>query len=80
MDKIYQLLKCLKKSDTSTQRDIAKETGFSLGMVNTLLKNMEEQGLITIHAKKGGLNMSLLKAAMNVWKIFCVKDRWISCS
>lgn len=53
MDKIYQLLKCLKKSDTSTQRDIAKETGFSLGMVNTLLKNMEEQGLITIHAKKG---------------------------
>lgn len=46
MDKIYQLLKCLKNSDHASQRDIAKACGFSLGMVNTLLKSMEEQGLI----------------------------------
>lgn len=62
MDKIYQLLKCLKKSETSTQRDIARETGFSLGMVNTLLKNMEEQGLIIIHSIKGRFEYELTES------------------
>ena len=46
MDKIYALLKVLKNQTQASQREIARACGFSLGMVNTLLKNMEEQGLI----------------------------------
>lgn len=52
MDKIYALLKVLKNQSQLSQREIAKACGFSLGMVNTLLKNMEEQGLI-LFVQKG---------------------------
>lgn len=46
MDKIYQLLKCLKENQDLSQRQLAKLTDYSLGMVNSLLKNMEEEGFI----------------------------------
>lgn len=46
MDKIYQLLKCLKENKDLSQRQLAKLTEYSLGMVNSLLKNMEEEEFI----------------------------------
>ncbi len=64
MDKIYQLLKCLKNKNQCSQRDLAKETGFSLGMVNSLLKNMEDQKLISIHAHKGRFTYQLTESGL----------------
>lgn len=46
MDKIIRLLKILQKETINTQRNISEETGFSLGMVNTLLKQMRDRELI----------------------------------
>lgn len=51
MEKIYQLLKCLKENSNASQRQIAQASGYSLGMVNSLLKSMEEEGFIVIHQK-----------------------------
>lgn len=46
MDKIFNLLKILASDENFTQRQIAEKTGFSLGMVNTLLQRMKERKLI----------------------------------
>ena len=40
------VLRQIEQDSTSTQRDIAKNTGLSLGMVNILLKRLVKKGLI----------------------------------
>lgn len=48
MDRIYTMLQLLQAQTATSQREIAKKSGFSLGMVNTLIKTMQERGLLTI--------------------------------
>lgn len=48
MEKIFTLLCLLDKENDLNQRVIAKETGFSLGMVNTLIKTMQERELLKV--------------------------------
>lgn len=48
MDKIIELLKLLQDDQEISQRKICSKTGFSLGMVNNLLKSMTERELIKV--------------------------------
>ena len=51
MEKIYQLLKCIRDNVNATQRQMAEVSGYSLGMVNSLLKSMVDEGFITVHQR-----------------------------
>ncbi|WP_234971284.1 winged helix-turn-helix transcriptional regulator [Halanaerobium congolense] len=46
--KITDILNILNSKDSPSQREIAKEAGISLGLVNTLLKKCAKKGLIKI--------------------------------
>jgi DNA-binding MarR family transcriptional regulator len=48
MDKITEILNLIAIKDNPSQREIAKEAGISLGLVNTLLKKCAKKGLIKI--------------------------------
>ena len=48
MEREHQILSYLQNDDKATQRQIASETGFSLGSVNILLKKMIKKGLVKI--------------------------------
>jgi len=48
MESEFQILNNLKKNQYSTQRDIAKNTGLSLGNVNILIKRLVKKGLLKI--------------------------------
>ena len=43
-----QILNSIEKNSNSTQRDIAKNTGLSLGNVNILIKRLVKKGLVKI--------------------------------
>lgn len=47
-EKITDILNILDTKESPSQREIAKETGISLGLVNTLLKKCAKKGLIKI--------------------------------
>ena len=47
-EKITDVLNILDKEDNPSQREIAKKTGFSLGLVNTLIKKCAKIGLVKI--------------------------------
>jgi len=47
-EKITDILNILNSKDSPSQREIAKEAGISLGLVNTLLKKCAKKGLIKI--------------------------------
>lgn len=47
-EKITDVLNILDKTDNPSQRKIAKETGFSLGLVNILIKKCAQKGLVKI--------------------------------
>lgn len=42
----FQILRKIQKSPTSSQRELAKELGFSLGKLNYCLKALKNKGLI----------------------------------
>ncbi|MFW6274035.1 MAG: winged helix-turn-helix transcriptional regulator, partial [Halanaerobium sp.] len=46
--KITDVLQILDKEDSPSQRQIAEETGFSLGLVNILIKKAVKKGFIKI--------------------------------
>ncbi|MCC3145647.1 winged helix-turn-helix transcriptional regulator [Halanaerobium sp. Z-7514] len=46
--KITDILEILDKEDSPSQRKIAEETGFSLGLVNILIKKAVKKGLLKI--------------------------------
>ena len=48
MDKITDILNIIDSKENPSQREIAKEVGISLGLVNTLLKKCAKNGLIKI--------------------------------
>lgn len=48
LDKLFHLLKYLKNDCSLNQRELSKKSSYSLGMVNTLLKRMEDRNLIEI--------------------------------
>jgi len=47
-EKITDVLNILDKEDNPSQREIAKKTGFSLGLVNILIKKCAKKGLLKI--------------------------------
>jgi len=47
-EKITDVLTILDREDSPSQREIAKQTGFSLGLVNTLIKKCAKKGLVKI--------------------------------
>src|SRR6056297_1704699 len=47
-EKITDVLNILDKEDKPSQREIAKKTGFSLGLVNILIKKCAKKGLLKI--------------------------------
>lgn len=48
MDKYYELLKIINEVDGITQRNIAKEVDISVGKVNSTIKSMISDGIITV--------------------------------
>ena len=46
METEYKVLSHLQENETTTQRNISKRTGLSLGSVNLLLKKMVRKGLV----------------------------------
>jgi len=47
-EKITDVLTILDRKDSPSQREIAKQTGFSVGLVNTLIKKCAKKGLVKI--------------------------------
>ena len=47
-EKITDVLTILDREDNPSQREIAKQTGFSVGLVNTLIKKCAKKGLVKI--------------------------------
>ena len=45
----FQVLRKIKKNPKSTQRELAKDLGFSLGKLNYCLQSLREKGLIKIN-------------------------------
>jgi len=47
-EKITDVLTILDREDSPSQREIAKQTGFSVGLVNNLIKKCAKKGLVKI--------------------------------
>jgi DNA-binding MarR family transcriptional regulator len=47
-EKITDVLTILDREESPSQREIAKQTGFSVGLVNTLIKKCAKKGLVKI--------------------------------
>lgn len=47
-EKETSILEYIYNDDSIKQRDIAEKAGFSLGMTNAVLRNLEERGFLTI--------------------------------
>ena len=47
-EKITDVITILDREDSPSQREIAKQTGFSVGLVNTLIKKCAKKGLVKI--------------------------------
>ncbi len=52
----FELLRKIEKKPNSTQRELAKELGFSLGKLNYCLKALKGKGLIKINNFKKNPN------------------------
>jgi|TARA_B100000929_G_scaffold48467_1_gene34959 EPS-associated MarR family transcriptional regulator len=52
----FELLRKIEKKPNSTQRELAKELGFSLGKLNYCLKALKRKGLIKINNFKKNPN------------------------
>ena len=44
----FDVLRKIRKSPSSSQREMAEELGFSLGKLNYCIKSLQEKGLIKI--------------------------------
>ena len=45
----FQVLRVIDKKPNSSQRELALELGFSLGILNYCLKALKQKGLVKIH-------------------------------
>ncbi len=52
----FEILRKIKKKPESSQRELAKELGFSLGKLNYCLKELQKKGLIKIENFKKNPN------------------------
>ena len=53
MDRIGLICRYIKEDPRSTQRDLAQKTGFSVGTVNTLIKEAMQKRLIAQGKSRG---------------------------
>ena len=61
MEGLFQLLKAINKQPVTNQRDLANAVGLSVGKVNALLRDAEQQGYLTV--SKDGKRSRLLITA-----------------
>ena len=52
----FEILRKIKTKPKATQRQLAKELGFSLGKLNYCLRALKEKGLVKIHNFKNNKN------------------------
>ncbi len=55
----FEILRKIQKKPTSSQRELAKELGFSLGKLNYCLKQLKNKGLVKLrnfNTKKNKIN------------------------
>tara|TARA_Y100001970_G_C14078788_1_gene773520 strand:+ start:291 stop:599 length:309 start_codon:yes stop_codon:yes gene_type:complete len=45
---LFEILRKLQKKPTSSQRELAKQLGFSLGKLNYCLKSLQTKGLVKL--------------------------------
>ena len=45
---LFEVLRKLQKKPSSSQRELAKELGFSLGKLNYCLKSLQKKGLVKL--------------------------------
>ena len=45
---LFEVLRKLQKKPNSSQRELAKELGFSLGKLNYCLKSLQKKGLVKL--------------------------------
>jgi len=57
-DEFFQILRFIDKSPNSSQRNIAKEMGVSLGKINYTLKALRNKGYIKLNNFKKNKNKS----------------------
>ena len=55
-EKHFEILRKISKKPESSQRELAKELGFSLGKLNYCLKELQKKGLIKIENFKNNPN------------------------
>lgn len=67
-EKITDILHILDKENNPSQREIAKKTGISLGLVNTLIKKCAKQGLVQID-KLNSRNIKYVLTTAGIKKI-----------
>jgi biotin operon repressor len=56
----FNILRSIEKKKISSQRDLAKQLGFSIGKINYCIKALKEKGLVKI----SNFNSSKKSAAM----------------
>ena len=44
----FKILRKISKNERSSQRELAKELGFSLGKINYCLKELKKKGLVKV--------------------------------
>jgi len=52
----FEVLRKIQKKPGSTQRELAKDLGFSLGKLNYCLKSLQDKGLVKIRNFKNNSN------------------------
>ena len=60
MENEFQILKSLHKSGITTQRDISKSMGISLGSVNVLIRRLTNKGMIRVEPISTRANMYIV--------------------
>ena len=59
---LFEVLRKLQKKPNSSQRELAKELGFSLGKLNYCLKSLQKKGLVKLqNFKKQSNKISYLR-------------------
>ena len=74
MSRLYDILLLINNNEKVTQRMLADESGISLGAVNSIVKNLEEENYI-VKAPNSKSDYSLTKQGMKVLENFIVENQ-----
>ena len=74
MSRLYDILLLINNNEKVTQRMLADESGISLGAVNSIVKNLEEENYI-VKAPNSKSDYSLTRQGMEVLENFIVENQ-----